>query len=205
MKFKIIFALLLLLSLITGNFFCGWVCPYGTAQEFFGSVGNKIFKRKYKMPQSLQKYLIFSRYVIMVLIVAGIGVGFFEFVNGNKTFTSMVENFSSVIISAALVVMVIFLIISMVFERPFCNYLCIDGTKFGIASLTRFFTVKRNEESCVNCKKCDEACPMNISVSDKNNIRNPQCINCFECINACPAKDTLSYGKAKISFKKGKK
>ena len=204
MKFKGIFVVLLLLSLIVGNFFCGWVCPYGAAQEFFGSIGNKIFKRKYKTPQSIQKYLQFSRYIIMVLTVAGIGVMFFETINSKKLFMFIGENFSNVIVSISLIIMGCFLIISMLFERPFCNYLCIDATKFGIASLTRVFTIKRKQASCIKCGKCNRVCPMNISVLDKNNIRSPQCINCFECISACPAKDTLSYGKVKISLKKNK-
>ena len=199
MKFKVIFVLPLLLSLVMGNFFCGWICPYGAAQEFFGAMGKKIFKKKYKMPQSIQKYLMFSRYIVMLLIVAGIGVGF-DTINSNKEFTSAGGNLSLLVISASLFVMVSFLIISLVFERPFCNYLCIDGTKFGITSLTRVFTVKRNEKTCINCQKCDKVCPMNISVSKNNNIRNPQCINCFECLSSCPVEKTLSYGK--ISFKK---
>ena len=75
---------------------------------------------------------MFSRYIIMVLLVAGIGVGIYETINGNKTFTSTVSNFSDIIISASLIIMAGLLIVSTVFERPFCNYLCIDGTKFGL-------------------------------------------------------------------------
>jgi len=202
MKLKPILISLLLLSLLIGNFFCGWMCPYGVAQEFFGAIGNKIFKKKYKMPQGIQKYLQFSRYIIMVLTVLGIGMIFFESINSYKVFMTTSESFSNVIISISLIIMVSFLSISMLFERPFCNYLCIEATKYGIASLTRIFTIKRNEASCINCKKCNKACPMNISISDKVGIRNAQCINCFECISTCPVKNTLSYGKVKISLKK---
>ncbi|WP_372713155.1 4Fe-4S binding protein [Ilyobacter sp.] len=205
MKFKAVFPLLLIFSLVVGNFFCGWVCPYGALQEFFGAIGDRIFRKKYKMPQNIQKYLMFSRYIVMVLLVAGIGVGIYETINGNKTFTSTVSDFSGAIISVSLLIMASFLIVSTVFERPFCNYLCIEGTKFGIASLTRFFSVKRNKKSCVNCKKCNKVCPMNIAVSDKDSIRNPQCINCFKCISSCPVKDTLSYGKIGMFLRKNRK
>lgn len=109
---------------------------------------------------------------------------------------------TNIMISISFIIMAGFLVISMLFERPFCNYVCTEGIKFGFASFTRIFTIKRNSESCINCKKCDKACSMNISISNKNSIRNAQCINCFERISACPIKDTLSYGKIKISFKK---
>jgi polyferredoxin len=99
--------------------------------------------------------------------------------------------------------MVSFVIISIFFERPFCNYFCSEGVKFGVFSLTRVFSIKRNEATCVGCKKCDKACPMNINVSIKDQIRHGQCINCFECISACPVENTLTYGRVKLpKFKK---
>lgn len=202
MKFRKVLIVLLPLSLLMGNFFCGWVCPYGAAQELFGAIGNKIFKKKYKMPRNVQKYMQFSRYTIMALTIIGIGTVFFGSINSYKVFMSTSTNFSNVIVSASLIIMVSFLIISMLFERPFCNYLCLEGNKHAIASLVRVFTIKRNGETCINCKKCNKSCPMNISISDKDGIRNTQCINCFECISICPVKDTLSYGKAKIPLKK---
>lgn len=202
MQFRKVLIVLLPLSLLMGNFFCGWVCPYGAAQEFFGAIGNKIFKKKYRMPQNIQKYMQFSRYILMVLTMIGIGTVFFESTNSYIVFIRTSTNFSNVIISASLIIMVSFLIISMLFERPFCNYLCPEGNKYAIASLVRIFTVKRNEKTCINCKMCNKSCPMNISISDKGGIRNTQCINCFKCISTCPVKETLSYGKVKIFLKK---
>ncbi|RDE59086.1 4Fe-4S binding protein [Psychrilyobacter piezotolerans] len=202
MEFRKIFIVLLPISLLMGNFFCGWVCPYGAAQEFFGAIGNKIFKKKYKMPQNIQKYLQFSRYILMIFTIVGIGTMFFETINSYKTFIILGKNISNVMISISLIIMISFLVISMLFERPFCSYLCIEGTKYSLASLTRIFTIKKNTESCINCKKCNKVCPMNISISDKSSVRNSQCINCFECVSICPVKGTLSYGKVKVSFKK---
>ena len=45
MKFKAVFPLLLIFSLVVGNFFCGWVCPYGALQEFFGAIGDRISEK----------------------------------------------------------------------------------------------------------------------------------------------------------------
>lgn len=195
MKFKIVFIALFPLSLLAGNFFCGWLCPYGAAQEFFGALGERIFKRKYRMPQGIQKYLQYSRYILAILALTGLGTIFLGDANSYKVFMSAGTDLSTIVISASMVLMITFLLISMLFERPFCNYLCIEATKYGIASFTRIFTIKRRKSSCVNCKRCNKVCPMNITISSLDSIRSAQCINCFRCITACPVKDTLSYGR----------
>lgn len=189
-------------SLLFGNFFCGWICPFGTAQDVFGKLGNLIFKRKWKMPRGVQKYLKFSRYLIMGISVTGLGALVFDQLNAYRTFFGILD-LTGIAVTASLMVMFSLLLISMFFERPFCNYLCTEGVKYGLASFTRIFSIQRNEESCVNCKKCDQACPMNIPVSVADHVRSAQCINCLECVSACPKKDALQY--TKVGWKGNKK
>ena len=62
----------------------------------------------------------------------------------------------------------------------------------------RIFTVKRDCNLCVNCKKCDKACPMNISISKTTNLRSPQCIDCLKCVSSCPVEGALKFGLIKF-------
>lgn len=182
------------LGLLAGNFFCGWLCPYGTAQELCGKIGSLFLKRKLKMPPALQRYLQFSRYILMLALLA-LGaqvVAAAAPINSYRSFMALAGG--RVVETAALAIMAGFLVIALFFERPFCNYVCSEGIKFGVASLTRLFTIKRNAATCVNCQRCNQACPMNIQVSAGKSVRNAQCINCFSCIAACPSNGTLSYG-----------
>ena len=105
----------------------------------------------------------------------------------------------------ALGIMIFYLILSVFFERAFCNYLCTEAAKYGILSMLRIFSIKRDESSCINCKKCDQACPMNIQVSAHDHVRNGQCINCMKCIHVCPVPGTLRYAKVKSPLRKPKK
>lgn len=187
------FRYIMFLSLIAGNYFCGWVCPYGTMQEIFGDIGDKIFKKKYKMPYGIQKYLQFSRYIIYFILTIETLKVILSPYDSYKVFMQSFGSLPSLPI-IAVILMFSFLIISLVFERPFCNYLCPESFKYAARSITRIFTIKRDEGKCINCKKCNKVCSMNIEVSEIKNMRSLQCINCFKCIGACPVERTLAYG-----------
>ncbi len=199
---KPIMAIAILSTFIFGNFFCGFICPFGTAQEIMSKIGGLFIKKKFKMPQKFQKYLIYSRYIIALLILItgllNISSYVFDVTNSYKNFMQLFSNFT---LTISVVIMFLFLIGSMFFERFYCNYVCIEATKFGIFSLTRIFTIKRNSDTCINCKLCDKTCPMNIEIATKDYIKNPQCINCFKCIDCCPKDNTLTYGSIKKSHK----
>jgi len=190
---RMVIILALPAAFIFGNFYCGWICPFGTLQDLFGLIGRKIFKKKFKMPRAIQKYLQFSRYILAIISVTGAFSIFFESINAYGTFLGVF--LTPFTLTASSIVMISLVLIAILFDRPYCNYLCSEGIKFGVFSFTRIFSIKRNEDSCVSCKKCTQACPMNIEVNIKENIRNAQCINCFECISVCPVENTLTYGR----------
>jgi len=203
MNVRMVIMVLFPASLIFGNFFCGWVCPYGAIQEVLGDVGYKISKKKYKMPRRIQRYMKYLRYVLFVILIIGVLDTVLTPLNGYATFLGTVmEGASTVATTAAVGIMVFYLVLSLFFERAFCNYLCTEAAKYGIVSMVRVFSIKREESKCVNCKKCDIICPMNIEVSAHAHVRNGQCINCMKCIDACPVKGTLSYSKVKLPIGK---
>jgi polyferredoxin len=93
---------------------------------------------------------------------------------------------------------------SLFVERPFCKYACPYGALLGLTNFFRVFGIKRNKETCIDCKACDKACPMNINVSGAGTVRNHQCISCLECTSeaACPVKDTVELGAGKFGITK---
>jgi len=204
-NFKIAMIAIAVLTVFAGVFYCGWICPYGFMQDLFGKFGSLLGIKKIKMPSSLQRILVFSRYVLLALVLL-IGS---NFVFGLMAFDPH-ANFLNMLVGsvagfAAISVIAFFLIVSLLFERPFCNYLCSEGARYGLRGILRIFTIKRDQSLCVNCKKCDKACPMNIKVSKATNLRSPQCINCFQCISVCPFKGALSFGPMSTDEKEKRK
>ena len=84
------------------------------------------------------------------------------------------------------------LLLSTVMRRPFCRFVCPEGARYGLVSLTRLITVTRDKDLCISCGACDRKCPMAIKVSKSTAVVTPQCISCGECLKACPKSGALT-------------
>ena len=167
--------------LFVGVFFCGWICPFGALQDWFGWIAKKLHFPRYKLPQKLQQYVQLLRYVLYGLSVINIVL---FFLNSRFFFEHSVVAGAWEWVSGS--VMVLFLLATLFTDRPFCNYFCVKGASLGVWSVLRPIGITREEKSCVHCSKCDQICPMNIEVSSVAFVRHPNCINCMQCLTACP-------------------
>jgi uncharacterized protein with FMN-binding domain/NAD-dependent dihydropyrimidine dehydrogenase PreA subunit len=187
-------SILLGVIIIMGPVFCGWICPFGTLQDIFAKLGSKLGIKRYVMPAKFKKVLAFSRYILLVIAILITSDFIFNIFSLDPRANLTVLLGGRTLTVTGWIIIFIFLGSSMFFERPFCNYLCIEGAKFGLLGSARPFTIIRNNETCVGCNKCNRTCPMNIDVSSYGQVRSLQCINCMECVAACPIKNTLKVG-----------
>lgn len=183
------------MTLVFGPVLCGWVCPFGSFQEWIGKIGKKIFKKRYNLfiPYGLDKWLRYLRYTVLVWVLyvtATTGKLFFADID---PYFALFHFWSGEIAVAGTIILLIVMAATLLIERPFCKFACPYGAVLGIFNLFRIFSIKRNIESCVDCGSCDRNCPMNISVATSTNVRDHQCITCMECTSeqACPVDDTL--------------
>jgi polyferredoxin len=186
-----------LMALLAGPIFCGWVCPLGTFQEWLGKLGSKIFKRKYNqfIPTSWDKPLRYLRYLVAAWVIFMTARSLtLVFANVGPYF-ALFNFWSSEVAIGGLVVLGITILSSLFIERPWCKYACPYGAIQGLFNPIRAAKLRRNPETCIDCKMCDRACPMNIPVSQLIVVKDHQCISCMECTSeaACPVPDTLSF------------
>jgi ferredoxin len=184
---------ILALGIVLSRFFCGWFCAFGALQGVFGWLGKRIFRRRFTVTRKLDAVLRWLKYPVLAAIVyftwkagelvirpydplaayghlsAGLSVVWAEF-------------------GVGLVILVAILLLSMLYERAFCRYLCPLGAVNAILGRIPLFRIKRAASTCISCSKCDRVCPMNIDVSKPDAVTSPECISCMECVIACPTK-----------------
>jgi polyferredoxin/ferredoxin len=198
--------LIVVLTLLFGRVWCGWICPLGAILELFGRPG-----RHFKW-QNLRKL----KYVILftILLMAGFGsLAFMYFepitilirgltvpVRPGIEYLQLAdkEGFTWPGIGWWLVAspLVIVLGLNLVERRFWCRYLCPLGALIGLGS--KFSWIKRqvDQMSCVKCGECARICTMGAISEERDFTSDPaECIMCMDCAAPCP--------KVAISFPKG--
>jgi polyferredoxin len=189
-------------TLFLGPVFCGWVCPFGSIQEWFGKLGKKIFKRRFNrlIPYKVDRILRYLRYLMLGWVVYMTAVtGTLVFADIDPYF-ALFNFWTSEVAIGGVIILIAVLVLSLLVERPFCKYACPYGAVLGVFNLFRIFKIRRNPSTCINCKACDRTCPMNIPVSTSGAVRHHQCITCLKCTSeqACPVGKTVELTTRKL-------
>jgi len=77
-------------------------------------------------------------------------------------------------------------ILGIFLRSAWCRYLCPYGALLGLLSWASPAHVRRDEETCVQCKRCSASCPGGIRVHTITKVRSPECVGCMRCQSVCP-------------------
>jgi polyferredoxin len=202
----ILFVITLVLAIAFRRSFCGLLCPFGAIQEFFGKIGRKLLKRKYIMPSVIDRPLRYLKYVVLLITVifawktAGLWMAPYD---PWSTYAHIPEGFEGLWSESAigLILLIITIVGSFMYDRFFCKYLCPMGAFYGIIGKLSTHKIKRNESLCVDCGKCSKVCPVNIDVQHASEVKSAECINCQICVLSCPKKGALEIKQGKKTVK----
>jgi polyferredoxin len=193
-----ILAAILIVSLVFGKVFCSWLCPVGLVSEALGDLGDKIFKRRLRLPVVLDwplrmiKYLLLGFFVYVIFFVmTELALKTFLDSPYNLTADIKMYYFFAEITSFALAVIVGLVLLSLLIRGFWCRYLCPYGALLGILSLLSPQKIKRNPTSCIDCGKCAKVCPAFIKVDKANTVWSDECTSCMACVDSCPVANTL--------------
>ncbi len=189
----ILLYLVLLLSLLFGPVFCGWMCPLGSIQEWFNKLAKKLGAKQKKLPKKLDKYFKYFRVIVLILVVIKTAqVGELMFANIDPYYALFNFWTPDFILTSGLVLMVV-LVVNLFIERAWCRYMCPFGALLGFTNKFRLFKLKRQESTCISCQLCTSKCPMAIDIHKKEIVTDTHCISCMECTSErnCPESKTV--------------
>lgn len=194
----------ILLGVMLGRFICGFLCPFGWFQDLLHKIpGKKLSTAKLK-PLRYLKYVILVVFVILLpaFVTNSLGMGdpfFCKYICPQGVLEGAIPlSLANSGIRAALghlftfkfTVLALFIILSILFYRPFCKWICPLGAIYSLFNKVSFLKIQVDHEKCVGCQKCSRVCKMDVNVVDTPN--HPECIRCGECMKACPT-DAICY------------
>ncbi|TVR75077.1 MAG: 4Fe-4S binding protein [Spirochaetaceae bacterium] len=183
----------LLGTVILGAAFCGRLCPLGSVQEWIGRLGRRVLGHRYNRPVPGDRYLRHLRYALLAAILAtGLGLLAAETDLINPSL-ALVHVWTAAVPITAVLVLLLVAGTSFFVERPWCRWVCPYGALLGTVARISPWTVRRDASTCIDCGRCDRACPLAIRVAAVTAVRDDRCNRCERCIDACPVAGALSF------------
>ncbi len=195
---------LILLGVLLGRVICGFLCPFGWFQELLHKIPTKKFSTKKLKPLTYLKYVVLLVMVVLlpVLVTNQLGMGdpfFCKYLCPQGVLEGAIPlSLANAGIRAALgslfrwkfIVLLTVIVLSIVFYRPFCKWLCPLGAFYALLNKVSLFQMQVDQSKCVSCGKCAKVCKMDVDVTKSPN--HTECIRCGMCIRACPT-DAVSF------------
>lgn len=174
-------ALFLLITVILGRVWCGWLCPQTVFNDLAELIGNTLGTRVPALIAGILEHLVAVG--IATLIAFNL---LCWFMSPAQTAARLLHMSANPLVSGCFLVMMFFGYLNLiVVKRSFCRSYCPYG-RFQAALLDNVtLNLAFREETrdrCIRCAACVKTCPMGIDIREGYQI---ECIGCGSCIDAC--------------------
>lgn len=177
-----------LLSLLLGRVFCGWICP----ADLLFELGSKL-----RAVAGIETNIKFSRLTKYAVLAIGamsafwLGTQVFAEIYPPRVLSGELYLWISFGLIGAgtwfLVVLVFFEV--FVSERFWCRYVCPGGALYSLLGRYRLVRIRVKKSACTSCEKCLPVCEFGLD--PMNGDMGQECNNCGLCIRACAPKALL--------------
>ena len=184
----------IIITIILGRFFCGWICAFGTYNDLLHLLSKNVFKINFKVDEKLDAILKYVKYVVLlvlIVVVMTLGSKVLDTTSPWGAFAQLTD-FPQVLSDYPIGVILLLLISIGAFfvERFFCRYLCPLGAIFNIFSKVGILKIKKPSDKCGKCRLCTNTCSMGLGLYKVESVCGGDCINCLKCIETCPRNNT---------------
>ena len=162
--------------------YCGWLCPFGAAQDLISKLATRLGYEGYLIPQMVHERLWAIKYFILIALV---GLSLDSMVSAAKL--AEVEPFKTTFILRFMrepifvVYAVALLAVSAVNSKFYCKYLCPLGAGLSFVTRFRIFDWLRRRKECGKpCQSCGHQCQI-AAIKPTGEIIDNECHYCLEC------------------------
>ncbi|MCL2106919.1 MAG: 4Fe-4S binding protein [Oscillospiraceae bacterium] len=187
---------LLITGVLTGRFLCGFLCPFGLAQDLLYKIPLKKWRRK-----RVFRWLAWGKYIALAVFVAGVPAGlalageisvpvFCKYICPAGTLgagiplamaNESIRGALGWLFAWKLAVLALVILLSMKLFRPFCRFLCPLGALLSLFNRVSLLRIKTDGARCDSCGKCRNACRVEAPHPDHR-----ECVRCGACAAGCP-------------------
>ncbi|NCF16811.1 MAG: 4Fe-4S binding protein [Haliea sp.] len=162
--------------------YCGWLCPFGAAQDLISKLANRLGFEGYRLPQMVHERLWAIKYLILIALV---GLSLDSMVNAARL--AEVEPFKTTFIlrfarePEFVIYAVALLAVSAINSKFYCKYLCPLGAGLSFVTRFRIFDWLRRRRECGKpCQACAHQCQI-AAIKPTGEIIDNECHYCLEC------------------------
>jgi polyferredoxin len=194
----LVLGIVVVVGLLVGRMFCGWVCPMGLLQDML-----------YKIPSPKVAIAAGWRWMKYAFLLGGVVLVSYYIGKENNLFffchycpIAALQVVAPAMISTGdyvfdlartqrFTVLAFILVLAVLNHRSFCKIMCPIGAMQALTNKFSFFRLRMNATGCVHCHRCDKSCPMDVPVeacsrTGRGISRHTECIECLSCQEVCP-------------------
>lgn len=197
---------------------CGWICPFGTLQDWITSLRKKFSIRESQFSWNFRNRLKPIKYIFLILLIVipifianarlheDFGLPFCQICPAKPLMPVLEANFENLAVDFTNAITAIMTMLSVILAGSILigvifkdRFFCVFCPMLALISLFQkigFVKLRKEVDACTGCGNCQRVCPVNIRgvhlESTKENVLTQDCMLCLKCIEACPQDNALS-------------
>ena len=218
LRLLVMFLGFFILAIFLNKTWCGWICPFGTLQDWITSLRKRLGIRESQFSWDLRdrlkpiKYILLIFLIVIPILIANarlhedFSLPFCQICPAKPLMPLFEGNFKNLAIdltnpiTATMTTLSIILaagiLIGMIFKDRFFCIFCPMLALIHLFDKIGFIKFKKKVEACSGCGNCQRICPLDIRQvhleKEKENVLTQDCVLCLKCVEACPQDNALS-------------